>query len=295
MKKKILVLLSTIFVGMILMFGITKTYAADEPTYPCKVVQSLSDGGDVVFDVEEGNVGDVVTAYVKADFLFSVSSVQVNGTALELTKDGIYTFELIDGDNIFSVEFTVDNEKLAEVLTLVENVKQNGISSLFTMSNLLNLIQWIITALLSSGFLFTLIKTKKLKAKTVEEVYSATEKAIQNVNATTMKEFLNVTVEKTLEVVNDKIGGLDECMKVLCRCFILMQDDKPESKLAIVEELTNLANNDEALTNKIKEILNQEKLQLEQRIVERNEAIKELKENNEKLIVDNSGDSYGQL
>lgn len=295
MKKKIAILLSTLFVGMILMLGITKVYAAEESTYPCKVVQSLSDGGDVVFDVEEGNVGDVVTAYVKADFLFSVSSVQVNGTALELTKDGIYTFELIEGDNVFSVEFTVDNEKLAEVLALVENVKQNGISSLFTMSNLLNLIQWIITALLSSGFLFTLIKTKKLKAKTVEEVYSAASKAIQDVNATTMKEFLNVTVEKTLEVVNEKIGGLDECMKVLCRCFILMQDDKPENKLAIVEELTNLANNDEALTKKIKEVLNQEKMQLEQRIVERNEAIKELKENNEKLIVDNSGDSYGQL
>lgn len=295
MKKKIVILLSTLFVGMILMFGITKAYAADESTYPCKVVQSLSDGGDVVFDVEEGNVGDVVTAYVKADFLFSVSSVQVNGTALELTKDGIYTFELVEGDNVFSVVFTVDNEKLAEVLALVENVKQNGISSLFTMSNLLNLIQWIITTLLGSGFLFTLIRTKKLKAKTVEEVYSAASKAINDVNATTMKEFLNVTVEKTLEVVNTKIGGLDECMKVLCRCFILMQDDKPENKLAIVEELTNLANNDEALTKKIKEVLNQEKMQLEQRIIERNEAIKELKENNEKLIVDNSGDSYGQL
>lgn len=295
MKKKIVILLSTLFVGIFLMFGV-KAYAAEEPeSYPCKVVKSLSDGGDVVFDIEEGNVGDVVKAYVKADFLFSVSSVQANGTTLELTKDGIYTFELIDGDNIFSAEFTVDNEKLAEVLALVENVKQNGISSLFTMSNLLNLIQWIITALLSSGFLFTLIKTKKLKAKTVEEVYSAAEKAIQNVNATTMKEFLNVTVEKTLEVVNDKIGGLDECMKVLCRCFILMQDDKPESKLAIVEELTKLANNDEALTKKVKEILNEEKLALEQKVIERDEAIKELKENNEKLIVDDSGDSYGQL
>ena len=295
MKKKIIVLLSTLFVGIFLMFGV-KAYAAEEPeTYPCKVVQSLSDGGDVVFDIEEGNVGDVVTAYVKADFLFSVKTVQVNGAELELTKDGIYTFELVEGDNIFSVDFVVDNDKLAEILVLVDNVKENGISSLFTMSNLINVIQWILTTILGSGFLFTLIKTKKLKAKTVEEVYSATSKAISDVNATTMKEFLEVTIEQTLKVVNDKVGGLDECMKVLCRCFILMQDDKPESKLAIVEELTKLANNDEALTNKVKEILNKEKLALEQKAIERDEAIKELKENNEKLIVDDSGDSYGQL
>lgn len=304
MKEKIAIILVAIICAFSV-FAQASVYAAEEETttetevvtYPCKVVTSLSKGGDVMFDINEGQVGDVVTAYVKADFLFVVSAIQINGTSVELNSDGKYQFSLIEGDNVFSVEFKVNNEKLTEIAELVNGVKTDGFSSLFTVSNLLNLVSWIISVLLSSGFFITLIKNKKLKSKTIEEVMDTVISTLQTEEAKTLKEFLDKLVGPTLETITSKMDGMNECMMVFCRCFILAQDDTPENRLAIINELTKLNNSDEKLTAQIREIVKEEQKAQEEKIAARDKAIEELKQNNADLVESNedSGDSYGQL
>lgn len=305
MIKKFFVL-SVLFISsmFILVFG-GNVYAAEEnsepstqevTTYPCKVVTSLSKGGDVLFDIEEGNVGDVVTAYVKADFLFNISTIQINGESVEINSDGKYQFALIEGDNVFSVEFKVNNEKLTEIAELVNGVKENGFTSLFTISNLLNVISWVISVFLSSGFFITLIKNRKLKSKTVDEVVDIVKETLGVEVAQALKSYLDNLMSPALNIITSKIDGINDCMLTFCRCFVLAQDDTPENRLAIINELTKLNNSDEKLTNKIREIVKQEQKVQEDKIVARNEAIENLKKANENIKIEEvSGDSYGQL
>ena len=264
--------------------------------YPCKVVGSLSDGGDVLFDITEGNVGDIVTAYVKADLFFSVTSVQINGTSVAINSDGKYQFELVDGENIFSVQFAIDNAKLEEVAGLIDNVKENGFSSLFTIENLLNLISWAFTLFLGSGFFITLIKSKKIKSKTIEQITEVIFNIMKTEQGKSLTNFLNTFGKEVLDKINLKIDNMDECMKVLCRCFVLAQNDTPENRLAIINELTNLSNSDKDLSEQIRNIIREEQKKQQQNIIERDRAIESLKENNESLTIKEDVDvNYGQL
>ena len=303
--KKIFVLGVLFLTSMFVLFFGSNIYAAEgdpEPqgqevvTYPCKVVTSLSKGGDVLFDIEEGNVGDVVTAYVKADFLFNVSAIQINGTSVELNSDGKYQFTLIEGDNIFSVEFKVNNEKLTEIANLINGVKEDGFQSLFTINNLLNVISWVISTILGSGFFITLIKSKKLKAKTIDEVVEIVKDILGVEVAKVFKDYLDNLIEPVLGTVTSKIDNINVCILTFCRCYALAQDNTPENRLAIINELTKLNNNDEKLTAQIREIVKQEQKAQEEKIIARNKAIEDLKQANENINIEEvSGDSYGQL
>lgn len=304
MFKKIFVFGSILLSLFCVIFISSNVYAAEGDeipteevvTYPCHVKISSTKGGDVLLDIEEGNVGDTVTAYVKADFLFAVSSLQINGTSMELNSDGKYQFTLVEGENVVSVEFKVNNEKLTEIANLINGVKENGFQSLFTVSNLLNLISWVISLLLSSGFFITLIKNKKLKSKTIDEVVEIVKETLQSENAEILKQFLDALIGPALETMTSKMDAMDDCMKVFCRCYVLAQDDTPENRLAIINELTKLNNSDEALTAQIREIVKQEQKAQEEKIVARDKAIEELKKNNENLVKkEDSGDGYGQL
>lgn len=301
--KKVLVLVfaSLVFV-LAIGFGFS-VYAEEIPDgdetqevqYPCKVVETIGTGGDVLFDKTEGNAGDVVTALVKANFLYSVSKVTINGAVVEITKDGKYEFVLVDGENTFTVDFIVNNEQLQEVVGLIEQAKENGIASLFTVNNLLTVITWVVMALFSSGFFLTLIKNKRLKTSTINQVQSAVTSSVNAEVAKAINEFLEKTFKVVLNTITEKVDGTNECMKVVCRCLVLAQNDTPENKLAIINELTNLNVNDETLTNKIKEIVAQEQAAQEQKIIERDKAIEELKQSNENLSVKEDTDTYGQL
>lgn len=304
MIKKTLALSLFVLLGLFAFLIPSNVYAAENEdeqaqevvTYPCKVLTSVNSGGDILVDIEEGNVGDIVTAYIKADFLFAVSSIKFNDVEVEINKDGKYEFELVEGDNVISVEFKVNNEKLSEIATLINGVKEEGFASLFTVANLLNLISWIVSVFLSSGFFITLIKSKRLKAKTVDEVVDVVKTTIQAENQKAILDFLQGAIVPILNKLIEKIDGSDECMKVLCRCFVLAQNDTPENRLAIITELTNLNNSDEALSNQIRQIVKDEQAKQIAELEERNKKLEALKEANENIVIENnSGDSYGQL
>lgn len=272
-------------------------------TYPCKVISSIGDGGNALFDIEEGNVGDLVTAYIKPDFLFVTESIQINGASVAISSDNKYQFNLIEGENIVSATFVISNEKLTEISNLIKGVEENGISSIFTVSNLLTFVSWAISLFLSSGFFITLIRNKKIKSQTIEQVSSTVVETLESNNAQILKEFITNLIGPSLETITTKMDGMDDCIKVFCRCFVLAQDDTPENRLAIIEELTKLNNNDEALTKQIRSIVKEEQAAQEAKIEETNKAIEALKESNAKLTETTSStsenasteDSYGQL
>lgn len=280
----------------------TETPAETTPTaeapveYPCKVKETVSKGGTVLFDKTEGDVGDVVTAYIKADFLFSIKSIKFNDAEVKINSENKYEFTLVEGENILSVDCEINNEKLTEIADLINGVQKNGFASLFTVSNLLNLISWVVTVFLSSGFFITLIRNKKIKATTVNQVKNAVIDTLDSNISEALLKFLEKVITPILNTMLEKVDGTNECIKIFCKCYALAQEDTPENRLAIINELTKLSNNDEELTNKIKQIIRQEQKAQEEKIAARDKAIEDLETTNDNLLnFEEKADEYGQF
>lgn len=253
--------------------------------------------GDVMSDIDEGEVGDVVTLRVAPNILCKVDSVKVNGTTLIKNEDGTYTFVLKEGENKVEVEFVVDNEQLTYIAEQLGNIKNGNWEDIFSVDNLLNFISWMITILLSSGFFVTLIKNKKIKTKTTQEIADM----IKKVNETSITETVNKILEKVLGETYytylEKTDSIDETMKVLTRCFVLSQENTPESRLAIIQELTNLKTNQNELTDKVKALINSEIAKNNEANEKKKAALKELEEANNNIHVENTSeeDTYGEI
>lgn len=273
----------------------------EEIIYPCNVKYKVNNlnYGDVMADIESGYVGDVVTLRVAPNILCTVESVYANGVQLVKNEDGLYTFALAEGDNVVAVNFIVDNEQLTFWADQIGNAKNGNWDEIFSVNNLFNLISWIITICLSSGFFVTMLKNKKIKSKTTDEVTSV----VKSANIQSIKETLTPVIEKlfgdTFTKYLEKTDSLENTMKVLARCFCLSQEGTPEARLAIIEELTKLSNNQDDLTEQIKKIINAEIEKNNEIQSKKLKAIEELKTENKNIgnltKPESDGTNYGQI
>lgn len=272
-----------------------------EIVYPCNVKYEVNNlnYGDVMADIEGGYVGDVVTLRVAPNILCTVESVYANGVQLVKNEEGLYTFALAEGDNVVAVNFIVDNEQLTFWADQIGNAKNGNWDEIFSVKNLFNLISWIITICLSSGFFVTMIKNKKIKTKTTDEVTNV----VKNANIQSIKETLAPVIEKlfgdTFTKYLEKTDSLENTMKVLARCFCLSQEGTPEARLAIIEELTKLNNNQGDLTEQVKKMINAEIAKNNEIQNQKYKAIEELKAENESISdltrTERDGTNYGQI
>lgn len=264
-----------------------------------KVVLGTYEHGDVIASIEEGNVGDIVTLYVKGDFLYSVASVKVNDTELIAKDNGNYEFLLVEGDNVVTALFKVNNEQVEEITKIIDSVKENGIESLLTVDNLLTLVYFLISAIFSSGFFISLLKSKKLKTQTIEDVSKETKRVLEKCTKEEIVNFLKNTIQPTVEKMLDKVDEVNEISTTLCECFILAQENTPEARLAIIDKLTKLQTANKELSEKIKEIILEQRKAEEEKIAERDRTIQELKDANDSIPTketkEEKKDEIGQL
>lgn len=243
--------------------------------------------GEIFTDKESGKVGETVNIIVQPNFLYKVESVKVNGVSLTPIEEDKYSFILQEGENVVTAAFVISEEDLTYIAEILENAKNGDWTSIFSVENLLTIITWIITTLLSSGFLITLIKNKKIKAATTNEINQNVQKTVTDSISTFLDEKMSAIVKQ----YNLRVDEIYDICKILTRCFILSQSDTPESRLQIMDELTKLKATDKELTNKVKEIINNEILQKAEAIKERDESIEELKKMNDEIKMDESNKS----
>lgn len=248
--------------------------------YPCTVKINEMSYGDLIVDITEGNVGDIVTVYAKPYTFCRLISISVNGVDLICGEDGNYKFALVNGENVLNAVFEIDTEQMAVIAQLLADAKDGNWEAIFTIENLLNLIGWVITALSTSGLGIMLLKSKKIKTQTTTDVTSKVEKVIEDKTAESINKFLNDTFGPLMDKTAEKISGIDAVCKTLARCFILSQENTPESRLAIIEELTKLQKTEKELTEEVKRIINQEVLKNTDIQNQKRKAIAELEEVN---------------
>jgi hypothetical protein len=101
-----------------------------------------------------------------------------------------------------------------------------------------------------------------------------------------------------MATITSKLDGTSETCKTLARCFILAQEDTPEARLAIIQELTKLQTTEQELTEQVKAIIQQEVSKNQKIIEEQQQALTELKEANDAIEVEDTtkkDDDYGQI
>lgn len=270
-----------------------------EIIYPCNVVLDISNKnyGDVLSDIDGGEIGDIVTLKVSPNILCKITNVTANGTQLLKNEDGNYTFALAEGDNIVRVEFAVDNEQLTYLADQIGNIKNGNWEDILTVENLFLFIYWIMSMFMSSGFFVTLIKNKKIKTKTTNEIANVIKEANELSIVETVNKVLEKVLGETFTKYLEKTDKIDETMRVLTRCFVLSQENTPEARLAIIQELTNLETNQQDLTNKVKAMILEEISKNNAEVENKKKAIEALKAANQNINKpsNNGEDSYGQI
>lgn len=209
---------------------------------PCKVVIEKSEHGSVEVDITEGKVGDIVTITAKHDMLYKIKGVYVNGTALieDENTSGLFVFSLVEGENKITAEFVVDEELCGTLTDIISEATNKDWTNLFSMENVITLVKWLLDGGVLIAMVRYFVKDKRLADKLEEKVKETCEKIVPETTKNSVIENTKTIIEPMFnQVVQD--GALArQLMGVMVKCMVLMQQNTPEAKIAILDEFEKL-------------------------------------------------------
>lgn len=268
MKKRLLGLFLVLGLMLGIGFAINVKAEGEEPTYTSTVIINNIEHGNVEISADKGNVGDVITLTVEPDILYVIDSVYANGTQILTNEDGLYQFALVEGENTVGAKFVINNEALETITELVGKAKDEGFESLFQPKNLILLIFAILSLAEGTGLLIAVSKLKGVKEATTKEVANATQGAYNN----------------TLTAIQKTMDNTQEAVKILARCTVLAQEGTPESRLAIIDEVTKLQQTSDNLVDEVKTAINESLEKMKEIQNSKIKAIEELEQANNNLV-----------
>ena len=213
-----------------------------EEEKPCKVVIEKSEHGSVEVDITEGKVGDIVTITAKHDMLYKIKGVYVNGTALieDENTSGLFVFSLVEGENKITAEFVVDEELCGTLTDIISEATNKDWTNLFSMENVITLVKWLLDGGVLIAMVRYFVKDKRLADKLEEKVKETCEKIVPDNTKNAVIENTKTIIEPMFnQVVQD--GALArQLMGIMVKCMVLMQQNTPEAKIAILDEFEKL-------------------------------------------------------
>lgn len=251
--------------------------------YACKVVLQPCQYGDMLADKEGGNVGDIVTLVAKPYSLFGVESVTVNGVALTQNEDGNYNFSLVEGENVVVATFKVNQEEISYILGLIEKAKDGDWEDIFSLKNLFTIISWVISLFTAGGLCITLLKKQKIKAKTAEEISAAVEEVTKGETSKAVNAFMEKILGPSFDMFGEKLKEINEMCSSMAKCMVLAQENTPEARLAIIQELSKTNEKAQDLAEEVKKIVHDEMSATEKEKQEKIDTLKDLEEKNNAL------------
>lgn len=259
--------------------------------YPCQVVIKDTNYGEIIVDVKEGEIGEIVTIMPKSYAFCVLVNITVNGVELLPNEDGEYKFALVEGENVIRANFAINQQDMEVIAGLINSAKKGNFEDLFAIENLFNLGSWIITILFSSGFLVTLVKLKKVKAETTNDVVTTTDDTVKK----SVEKYIKEAMEPILLEIKNSSLNSEEISKVLARCMVLAQENTAESRLAIINELTKLQTSSQDLAVKVQAVIADEVSKSKKIYEEKIKAIEDLKKSNKELKIEKESSSEGRI
>lgn len=296
MKKVFCLLLGVITLGVGICFGfnvnsnVIQANAGDDTTLVEEekgvVVIEKATHGTITTSITEGKVGDTCVITAKHDLLYKVDFVKVNGVSLieSETVSGEYSFVLVAGNNVITSHFIVDEALCGELTEIIKQLTNKDWTNLFSVTNVLTLIGWLLEGGLFIAIIKYYIKDKKLEKKLENSV----RETMQTVVAEDVKKSTLKAVEEIITPIFKQSSAMNEelkrTMNTFSKCFALMQENTPESRRAVLDELSGLKLSDKELIseiqNYIEKVFEDAKISYQQNI----ESIKNIKEENQNII-----------
>jgi hypothetical protein len=233
--------------------------------------------GSIEASIVEGHEGDVCELNIRAELLYLVSKVSVNGTVLVEDENisGLYKFALVRGENIVSAQIVVNEELLGQLSTIYAQARDKDWTNLFTLENLIALIKWVLDCGVLIALIRYYIRDKRLASKVEKGVKESVEKVIPE----STKKAVVATVEEVVGPMFSQIKAdnveIMRAMSIFSKAMALMQEGTPESRIAILDMLSNLNISDEKTLAEVKAYI--DKLFAEH-IATVNEVVKALEE-----------------
>jgi len=258
----------------------------EAPEFNASVVISKYEHGKIEADILEGYAGDICVLTANPSLLYKVEYVSVNGTNLveDESTNGKFAFALAEGENVIDASFIVDEEVCGSMTDIVKEAEEHDWEDLFSLNNVFTIIKWVLDGGILIAVIRYFVKDKKL-AKKVEEVVSQTVKDIIPENT---QQAVLTTLENTIEPLFNKLALDNEetknALKAFAKCMALAQEGTPESKLAIIDELSKIKVSDILTNEKVKEFINESASKLREEFTATLASINNISEANKKII-----------
>lgn len=292
MKKKFGIALFGLFALMGLGFAFSKVnpvcvHAEEEIVETVKntVVIEKPIHGSITASIEEGEIGDICVLEAKHDFLYKIDFIKVNGVALIEDEDiaGKFSFILVEGENLVTSSFVIDEELCGELTNVISQLENKDWKNLFTIENAITLVKW----LLDGGILIALaryyIKDKRLEKKLEASVKDIISEMIPGQTQEAVLKCTEAIITPIFAELTAQNSEMAKAMNVFAKCMALSQENTPEARRAILDELSGLKIADVNTINEakkyIEEVIRKVKLDYEEVMKKVNSIIEKNKEN----------------
>lgn len=276
----------TIMIGKVNSNPIPVLAEGEQEDLSATVAIAKVEHGSVEASITEGVEGDICKLNVRPELLYVINSVSVNGIALieDENISGLFSFALVRGVNTVTVKFAVNEEILGDLSTIYAQATSKDWTNLFTVENVIIIVKWV----LDCGILFAIIRYYVRDKRLANKLEEAVKKEIDKIIPNSTKETVIATITDVVAPVVAQLKAdnveMKKAMGVFAKCMALMQENTPESRIAILEALGQLNISDTATLNEIKAFV--EKLFADNLAIynETLAKIKEIGESNKAII-----------
>ena len=264
--------------------------------YPCKIVEEIKGYGDILCDIEGGNVGDIVTITLKPYVLCKLDFLKVNDVDLVPNEEGIYQFALVEGDNVITGKFILDPDQMGAMSEYVAQAEEEGLASLFTMKNFWTLLCTVVSFFAGAGWLWQAIRTAKQN-----KAFSKLNNDVMTSINDNLSTYASNVMGPLVNALNLKIENVTAITGSLAKCMIIAQENTPQARMAIIEELQKVQTLSTELGEQIKQLIQAEIDKKAQELQDQKDTIAELEAQNEAIQIEpqttetTQQDEYGQI
>lgn len=230
-----------------------------EPAEPklATIVVSKCEHAEIKTSLEEGAAGDICVININPDMFYLIKSVSVNGTALVESEEtsGEFSFTLVEGENLIKAEIEIDEELFGRFSKMIEQANNKDWTNLFSVQNVITILSWV----LDGGLLIVIIRYFIKDKKLADKVEKGAKSALEEILPTEVKEQVLIAVENVITPIFAKTEAnmleMHNAMNTFAKCFALSQENTPESRKAILDELTGLKVGDQTTINNVKQYI----------------------------------------
>lgn len=262
--------------------------AVVEPVAEATVVLPKLEHGTITSSITEGNVGDICELDVRAEILYIVSGVTVNGTALVEDENikGIYKFALVAGENKVVVNIVVNAEILGDLSTIYEQLRNKDWTRLFSVENVLILVKWVLDCGILIAIIRYYVRDKRLAGKLEEAV----KKEIDKIIPESTKQTVIATIKEVLEPLFAQLKAdnmeIMNGLTIFSKVLALAQEGTPESRVAILDLLSQLKLSDAKTLEEVKRYIDLVLKEHDTKYNEMMEKLNQINEENKNLIAE---------